>query len=154
MSTELWAGSIGSDFGYFPKDLLEINHNYTNEELELPTEETDFVCFQDGRDDFDNYNVDELLKSSEEMIANERDSESSDPGTKPAGTTEGDEEEGKIDTIEFHDTLESDNLELTTQEDKEALAVTEEVVSSLKEGTASAGINPTVNSHEEISQGE
>ena len=55
---------IGSDFGYFPKDLLEINHNYTNEELELPTEETDFVCFQDGRDDFDNYNVYDLLKSS------------------------------------------------------------------------------------------
>ncbi|NXL83152.1 TGO1 protein, partial [Alectura lathami] len=44
-STELWAGSIGSDFGYFPKDLLDINHNYTNEELELPTDETDFVCF-------------------------------------------------------------------------------------------------------------
>ncbi|NWX87455.1 TGO1 protein, partial [Nothoprocta pentlandii] len=36
--TELWAGSVGSDFGYFPKDLLEINHNYTNEELELPTD--------------------------------------------------------------------------------------------------------------------
>ncbi|NXA15287.1 TGO1 protein, partial [Sapayoa aenigma] len=37
-STELWAGSVGSDFGYFPKDLLEINHNYSNEELELPTD--------------------------------------------------------------------------------------------------------------------
>uniref|UniRef100_A0A493TLH3 Transport and Golgi organization protein 1 homolog n=1 Tax=Anas platyrhynchos platyrhynchos TaxID=8840 RepID=A0A493TLH3_ANAPP len=68
-STELWAGSVGSDFGYFPKDLLEVNHNYTNEELELPTDETDFVCFDGGRDDFDNYNVDELLKSSKETIA-------------------------------------------------------------------------------------
>lgn len=29
---------VGSDFGYFPKDLLEINHNYSNEELELPTD--------------------------------------------------------------------------------------------------------------------
>uniref|UniRef100_A0A8C9ELW2 Nuclear pore complex interacting protein N-terminal domain-containing protein n=1 Tax=Pavo cristatus TaxID=9049 RepID=A0A8C9ELW2_PAVCR len=145
---------IGSDFGYFPKDLLEINHNYTNEELELPTEETDFVCFQDGRDDFDNYNVDELLKSSEEKVANERDAESSDPGTKPAERTERDEEEGKVDTVEFHDALETDNLELTTKEDKEALAMTEEVDSSLKEGTENAGINPTVNSHEEISQGE
>uniref|UniRef100_A0A8B9ZPV8 Transport and Golgi organization protein 1 homolog n=1 Tax=Anas zonorhyncha TaxID=75864 RepID=A0A8B9ZPV8_9AVES len=67
-STELWAGSVGSDFGYFPKDLLEVNHNYTNEELELPTDETDFVCFDGGRDDFDNYNVDELLKSSKETI--------------------------------------------------------------------------------------
>uniref|UniRef100_U3IFE5 Transport and Golgi organization protein 1 homolog n=1 Tax=Anas platyrhynchos platyrhynchos TaxID=8840 RepID=U3IFE5_ANAPP len=68
-STELWAGSVGSDFGYFPKDLLEVNHNYTNEELELPTDETDFVCFDGGRDDFDNYNVDELLKSSKETIS-------------------------------------------------------------------------------------
>ncbi|XP_015712667.1 transport and Golgi organization protein 1 homolog isoform X3 [Coturnix japonica] len=152
MSTELWAGSIGSDFGYFPKDLLEINHNYTNEELELPTEETDFVCFQDGRDDFDNYNVDELLKSSEETIANERDTELRDPGTIPAERNERDEEEGKVDTVDFHDALETD--ELATKEDKEALAVTEEVDSSLKEGTENAGMNPTVNSHEEISQGE
>ncbi|XP_048793845.1 transport and Golgi organization protein 1 homolog isoform X2 [Lagopus muta] len=154
MSTELWAGSIGSDFGYFPKDLLEINHNYTNEELELPTEETDFVCFQDGRDDFDNYNVDELLKSSEETIANERDAESSDPGTKPAERTERDKEEGKVDTVVFHDALETDNLKLTGLEDKEALAMTEEADSSLKEGTEKAEMNPTVNSHEEISQGE
>lgn len=35
---------IGSDFGYFPKDLLEINHNYTNEELELPTE-VSLICY-------------------------------------------------------------------------------------------------------------
>uniref|UniRef100_A0A493TAN7 Transport and Golgi organization protein 1 homolog n=1 Tax=Anas platyrhynchos platyrhynchos TaxID=8840 RepID=A0A493TAN7_ANAPP len=103
-STELWAGSVGSDFGYFPKDLLEVNHNYTNEELELPTDETDFVCFDGGRDDFDNYNVDELLKSSKETIANERETESSDPRTKAAEGTEGEEEK-----------------------DKEALTITEEV---------------------------
>ncbi|NWZ27783.1 TGO1 protein, partial [Asarcornis scutulata] len=44
-STELWAGSVGSDFGYFPKDLLEVNHNYTNEELELPTDVSFFFLF-------------------------------------------------------------------------------------------------------------
>ncbi|XP_021247381.1 melanoma inhibitory activity protein 3 isoform X2 [Numida meleagris] len=151
MSTELWAGSIGSDFGYFPKDLLEINHNYTNEELELPTEETDFVCFQDGRDDFDNYNVDELLKPSEETIANERDTESSDPGTKPAERTKRDEEEGKVDTV---DALKTDNLKRTTKEDEEALSMTEVVDSSLTERTENTGINPSVSSHEEISQRE
>uniref|UniRef100_A0A8C7WQA9 Transport and Golgi organization protein 1 homolog n=1 Tax=Oryzias sinensis TaxID=183150 RepID=A0A8C7WQA9_9TELE len=47
---DLWAGSvsmleIGSNFGYFPKDLLAVNHLYTDKELEVPTEETDFVCF-------------------------------------------------------------------------------------------------------------
>ncbi|NWZ79115.1 TGO1 protein, partial [Poecile atricapillus] len=44
-STELWAGSVGSDFGYFPKDLLEINHNYSNEELELPTDVSLVLAF-------------------------------------------------------------------------------------------------------------
>lgn len=34
----LFVWQVGSDFGYFPKDLLEINHNYSNEELELPTD--------------------------------------------------------------------------------------------------------------------
>lgn len=35
---------VGSDFGYFPKDLLEINHNYSNEELELPTD-VSLICY-------------------------------------------------------------------------------------------------------------
>uniref|UniRef100_A0A8D0GRG7 Transport and Golgi organization protein 1 homolog n=1 Tax=Sphenodon punctatus TaxID=8508 RepID=A0A8D0GRG7_SPHPU len=69
-SAELWAGSVGNEFGYFPKDLLEINLVYTIDELELPTDETDFVCFDGGKDNFDNYNVEELLKSSEEILAN------------------------------------------------------------------------------------
>ncbi|XP_009986293.1 PREDICTED: melanoma inhibitory activity protein 3-like, partial [Tauraco erythrolophus] len=153
-STELWAGSVGSDFGYFPKDLLEINHNYSNEELELPTDETDFVCFDGGRDDFDNYNVDELLTSLRETIANEGETESSDPGTKPAGGAERDEEIEQVDTVKSLDDLEMDNLELSTGEDKEALAMTEEVGSSLTEGTENTGGDSSVNSHEENSQGD
>ncbi|XP_039197578.1 transport and Golgi organization protein 1 homolog isoform X2 [Crotalus tigris] len=66
-TNELWAGSVGNEFGYFPKDLLEINHIYTHDELELPTDETDFVCFDGGKDDFDNYDVNKLLKLSENM---------------------------------------------------------------------------------------
>uniref|UniRef100_A0A663M2G4 Transport and Golgi organization protein 1 homolog n=1 Tax=Athene cunicularia TaxID=194338 RepID=A0A663M2G4_ATHCN len=122
-STELWAGSVGRDFGYFPKDLLEINHNYSNEELELPTDETDFVCFDGGRDDFDNYNVDELLKSLQETISNEEETESSDPGTN-------------------------------TRDVKEALSMTEEVDSSLTEGTENTGGDSSVSSHKENSQGD
>ncbi|KFR06148.1 Melanoma inhibitory activity protein 3, partial [Nipponia nippon] len=132
-STELWAGSVGSDFGYFPKDLLEINHNYSNEELELPTDETDFVCFDGGRDDFDNYNVDELLKPLRETIANE----------------------GETESIKSLGALETDNLELSTEDDdKEALAMTEEEDSSLTEGTENTGGDSSVNSHEENSQGD
>ncbi|XP_041108601.1 transport and Golgi organization protein 1 homolog isoform X2 [Polyodon spathula] len=59
--TDVWAGSVGSSFGYFPKDLLEINHIYTEKELEIPTEETDFVCFDSGLDKFDIYDLNKLL---------------------------------------------------------------------------------------------
>ncbi|XP_014805951.1 PREDICTED: melanoma inhibitory activity protein 3 [Calidris pugnax] len=153
-STELWAGSVGSDFGYFPKDLLEINHNYSSEELELPTDETDFVCFDGGRDDFDNYNVDELLKSLQETIANEGETESSDPGTKRAEGIERDVEIEKVNTVKSLDALETDSLELSTAEDKEDLATTEEVDSSVTEGTENTGGDPSIYSHKENSQGD
>ncbi|XP_068009628.1 transport and Golgi organization protein 1 homolog isoform X2 [Melanerpes formicivorus] len=152
-STELWAGSVGSDFGYFPKDLLEINHNYSNEELELPTDETDFVCFDGGRDDFDNYNVDDLLKPLQETTANEGETESSDPGTKPAGGMERNEEIEQADTVKSFDALETDSLELST-EDKDALTMTEEADSSLQKGTENTGRGSSVNSHEEHTQGD
>ncbi|XP_028980771.2 transport and Golgi organization protein 1 homolog isoform X3 [Esox lucius] len=62
--TDIWAGSVGNRFGYFHKDLLAINHIYTDKELEIPAEETDFVCFDTGYDKFDNYDIDSLLVSS------------------------------------------------------------------------------------------
>uniref|UniRef100_UPI0040385068 transport and Golgi organization protein 1 homolog n=1 Tax=Callospermophilus lateralis TaxID=76772 RepID=UPI0040385068 len=68
VSPELWAGSVGHIlaifghiFGYFPKDFIKVVHEHTKEELQILTDETDFVCFDGGRDDFDNYNVEELL---------------------------------------------------------------------------------------------
>ncbi|KAM9354724.1 transport and Golgi organization protein 1 homolog isoform 2-T2 [Pholidichthys leucotaenia] len=60
---DMWAGSVGSHFGYFPKDFLAVNHVYTEKEYEVPAEETDFVCFDTGFDKFDNYNIDLLLGS-------------------------------------------------------------------------------------------
>ncbi|XP_015476549.1 transport and Golgi organization protein 1 homolog isoform X1 [Parus major] len=153
-STELWAGSVGSDFGYFPKDLLEINHNYSNEELELPTDETDFVCFDGGRDDFDNYNVDELLKSLQETIANEGETESSDSGTKQAEGIEKDKEAEQTDKGKSLGALETDNLEQSTKEEKEKLALADKVDNSLTEGTENTGGDSSVNSHKENSQGD
>ncbi|XP_024912855.1 transport and Golgi organization protein 1 homolog isoform X2 [Cynoglossus semilaevis] len=61
--TDMWAGSVGSSFGYFPNYLIAVNHHYTDKEIEVPSEETDFVCFDTGFDKFDNYNVDILLGS-------------------------------------------------------------------------------------------
>nr|XP_021513480.1 melanoma inhibitory activity protein 3 isoform X2 [Meriones unguiculatus] len=60
-SPEVWAGSVGHFFGYFPKDSIKVHHRYIEEELKIPADETDFVCFDGGRDDFDSYNVEELL---------------------------------------------------------------------------------------------
>ncbi|KAL3052329.1 hypothetical protein OYC64_004972 [Pagothenia borchgrevinki] len=59
----IWAGSVGSHFGYFPDNLITVNHVYTGKEYEVPAEETDFVCFETGFDKFDNYDVDLLLGS-------------------------------------------------------------------------------------------
>ncbi|KAK1889139.1 Transport and Golgi organization protein 1 like [Dissostichus eleginoides] len=59
----IWAGSVGSNFGYFPDNLITVNHVYTGKEFELPAEETDFVCFDTGFDKFDSYDVDLLLCS-------------------------------------------------------------------------------------------
>ncbi|XP_058131239.1 transport and Golgi organization protein 1 homolog isoform X2 [Dasypus novemcinctus] len=61
IAPEVWAGTVGRVFGYFPKDLIHVVHEYAKEELQLPTDETDFVCFDGGRDDFNNYNVEEIL---------------------------------------------------------------------------------------------
>ncbi|KAM9420605.1 transport and Golgi organization protein 1 homolog isoform 7-T7 [Salvelinus alpinus] len=62
--TDIWAGSVGNRFGYFHKDQLAINHIYTEKELEIPAQETDFVCFDTGHDKFDSYDIESLLVSS------------------------------------------------------------------------------------------
>ncbi|XP_042189374.1 transport and Golgi organization protein 1 homolog isoform X2 [Callorhinchus milii] len=56
----LWAGSMGSQFGYFPKDLIDVNLVYTTDEIEMPVEETDFVCFDGGPEIFDHVDLDQL----------------------------------------------------------------------------------------------
>ncbi|CAN2387504.1 family member 3 [Pristimantis euphronides] len=83
-STALWAGSVGTQFGYFPKDLLDIKQVYTANELDLPTDETDFVCFEDGKDTFDSYDVDELLNKKKGSTT----SSETSPGRLPSLETE------------------------------------------------------------------
>ncbi|XP_075781350.1 transport and Golgi organization protein 1 homolog isoform X2 [Pelodiscus sinensis] len=159
-STELWAGSVGSEFGYFPKDLLELNYIYTNDELELPTDETDFVCFDGGKDDFDNYNVDDLLKSAEETVVN-RGVEFNAPGTEVVEETKKEEETEGADTIKPHNVSKTDLLEPGPEENKEVLTKTEEKGSFLYENTEnvqksleSERDDLSINSHEKKSQGD
>ncbi|KAI4899155.1 hypothetical protein NFI96_013241, partial [Prochilodus magdalenae] len=75
--SDVWAGSVGSSFGYFPKDYLNINHIYTEKEFEVPAEETDFVCFDTGLDTFESYDIDLLLSNS--LLLKESDSQSEKP---------------------------------------------------------------------------
>ncbi|NXP06277.1 MIA2 protein, partial [Thinocorus orbignyianus] len=41
---DLWIGSKGKDFGYFPKDAVKIEEVFITEEVEVFTKETDFLC--------------------------------------------------------------------------------------------------------------
>ncbi|CAK6962725.1 transport and Golgi organization protein 1 homolog [Scomber scombrus] len=82
---DMWAGSVGNQFGYFPKDLLAVNHVYTEKEHEIPAEETDFVCFDTGFDKFDNYDVDSLMGSMAEKSDSENEG-TSEQIQEPEGT--------------------------------------------------------------------
>ncbi|KAM5238839.1 transport and Golgi organization protein 1 homolog [Ctenodactylus gundi] len=95
-SPELWAGSVGQVFGYFPKDLIRVKYEYAKEELQVPTDETDFVCFDEGREDFDNYNIQHLLgfldlyDSAPEGAGRVKDTASPQAGVPPTVSQGGD----------------------------------------------------------------
>ncbi|XP_019132564.2 transport and Golgi organization protein 1 homolog isoform X3 [Larimichthys crocea] len=84
--SDMWAGSVGNNFGYFPNDLLAVNHIYTEKEFEIPAEETDFVCFDTGFNAFDSYDVDLLLGSlpEENDSENKETSEDAQKETQPS----------------------------------------------------------------------
>ncbi|XP_065112570.1 uncharacterized protein mia3 isoform X2 [Paramisgurnus dabryanus] len=120
--SDLWAGSVGNHFGYFPKDYLNINHIYTDKEVEVPAEETDFVCFDTGLDKFESYDVDVLLGNSL-LIENEDLREDSphneaDASQLPSETeTESSESTAHLKT----ETLDSESLETVRSESPASL---------------------------------
>ncbi|XP_030071395.1 melanoma inhibitory activity protein 2 isoform X3 [Microcaecilia unicolor] len=61
---DLWAGSKGKEFGYFPRDAVKIEDVYISEEVEVPTKETDFVCLDGGEYVFEN--EDSILQNNNE----------------------------------------------------------------------------------------
>ncbi|XP_042647071.1 melanoma inhibitory activity protein 2 isoform X1 [Tyto alba] len=50
----LWTGSKGKDFGYFPKDAVKVEEVYIAEEVEVLTKETDFLCLHGDKYAFEN----------------------------------------------------------------------------------------------------
>ncbi|KAM8945410.1 transport and Golgi organization protein 1 homolog [Pelodytes ibericus] len=123
-STDLWAGTVGSNIGYFPKDLLDIKHIYSKDEHVLPTDETDFVCFDGGTDNFDNYNVDELLNKPKDSTLGNKDTEKTaqlgdqpsldsviqpeDTATQPPSPEEIKDEQEKAEEVDVRNVLEKD----------------------------------------------
>ncbi|XP_061467687.1 melanoma inhibitory activity protein 2 isoform X3 [Rhineura floridana] len=62
---DLWAGSKGTEFGYFPMDAVQIEDIFITKEVEVPTKETDFLCL-DGE---------EYVFENEDSILNHNDKE-------------------------------------------------------------------------------
>ncbi|XP_036438140.1 transport and Golgi organization protein 1 homolog isoform X2 [Colossoma macropomum] len=110
--SDVWAGSVGSNFGYFPKDFLNINHIYTEKEVEVPAEETDFVCFDTGLDTFDSYDIDLLLSNS--LLLNEGDSQSE----KPKGIAHSDDT--AVDTKDVDKSLEESPKDTSDRDMKDS----------------------------------
>ncbi|KAM7050084.1 transport and Golgi organization protein 1 homolog isoform 1-T1 [Molossus nigricans] len=142
-SPEVWAGSVGRIFGYFPKDLIQVVYKYAKEELEVPADETDFVCFDGGRDDFDNYNVEELLGSLELYNSAARDSE------KAIGKTSQHMEKPAEVSEESHP--EPDSIPATSEERENVFS---ENTGELKERHAAQKNHPHVNSQRNHPQRE
>ncbi|XP_050190807.1 melanoma inhibitory activity protein 2 isoform X3 [Myiozetetes cayanensis] len=50
----LWTGSKGKDFGYFPRDAVKVEETFIGEEVEVLTKETDFLCLHEDKYVFEN----------------------------------------------------------------------------------------------------
>ncbi|XP_027736522.1 melanoma inhibitory activity protein 2 isoform X6 [Empidonax traillii] len=50
----LWTGSKGKDFGYFPRDAVKVEETFIEEEVEVLTKETDFLCLHEDKYVFEN----------------------------------------------------------------------------------------------------
>ncbi|XP_078262707.1 cTAGE family member 5 isoform X1 [Rhinoraja longicauda] len=58
---DLWAGSIGKQFGYFPKDAVKVEDVMTCTEVELPTQESDFLCLDEKNNHIDNEEINSVI---------------------------------------------------------------------------------------------
>ncbi|KAM4529663.1 transport and Golgi organization protein 1 homolog isoform 3-T3 [Fundulus diaphanus] len=132
---DLWAGSVGSNFGYFPKDLLAVNHVYTDKEVEIKAEDTDFVCFDTGYDKFDSYDIDQLLGLSvkeSDADNNGTAAEETEKETKPSieeateSETQTEEADNSEELHELTDDQSASSLKLETNTSAESPSLNDE----------------------------
>uniref|UniRef100_UPI00358FF2EC transport and Golgi organization protein 1 homolog isoform X2 n=1 Tax=Myxine glutinosa TaxID=7769 RepID=UPI00358FF2EC len=66
---DLWAGTEGNDFGYFPKDHLEVIEENSKERYKFPAQITDFMCVpksnEDSKEEFEDLSENYLLENDE-----------------------------------------------------------------------------------------
>ncbi|XP_048164464.1 melanoma inhibitory activity protein 2 isoform X1 [Corvus hawaiiensis] len=120
----LWTGSKGKDFGYFPRDAVKVEEVLIGEEVEVLTKETDFLCLHEDKYTFENedntlydYNKESEYSLSDaepklhenELLKHTRDSIQSEERTE--SVSENDSEESH--------TQESVNRKLVRKDDTE-----------------------------------
>ncbi|XP_043290570.1 melanoma inhibitory activity protein 2 isoform X3 [Cervus canadensis] len=72
---DLWAGSKGKDFGYFPRDAVQIEQVFISEEVQIPTKESDFFCLLGINYVFENEASELNSDNSENMYPYEEDND-------------------------------------------------------------------------------
>ncbi|KAM9554450.1 melanoma inhibitory activity protein 2 isoform 2-T2 [Guaruba guarouba] len=113
----LWIGSKGKDFGYFPKDAVKVEEVFTVEEVEVLTKETDFLCLHGHKYTYENENS--VLHDHNE----EREYSSSDAESKLHEnelfkyTRESMQKEEKVESVSENDSKESHTEEKSASKD-------------------------------------
>ncbi|PKU42102.1 hypothetical protein llap_7600 [Limosa lapponica baueri] len=107
----LWTGSKGKDFGYFPKDAVKVEEVFIAEEVEVLTKETDFLCLHGDKYTFEN--------EDSALHDHNKDSEYSSPDAesklhenellKHAGDST--QKEERVESISENDSMESHTQE-------------------------------------------
>ncbi|XP_040131022.2 melanoma inhibitory activity protein 2 isoform X4 [Ictidomys tridecemlineatus] len=71
---DLWAGSKGKNFGFFPRDAVQIEEVFISEEVEISTKESDFLCllgvsyiFENKDREFNSYSGENMYPYEEEQ---------------------------------------------------------------------------------------
>ncbi|XP_053449254.1 melanoma inhibitory activity protein 2 isoform X5 [Nycticebus coucang] len=70
---DLWAGSKGKDFGYFPRDAVQIEEVFISEEIQISTKESDFLCLLGLSYTFENEDSELNSDKGENIYAYEED---------------------------------------------------------------------------------
>ncbi|KAM9012880.1 melanoma inhibitory activity protein 2 isoform 2-T2 [Ara ararauna] len=103
----LWIGSKGKDFGYFPKDAVKVEEVFTVEEVEVLTKETDFLCLHGHKYTHENENS-ALHDHNEEREYSSSDAESKlHENELFKYTRESMQKEEKVESVSENDSKES-----------------------------------------------